>query len=257
MTTLAHQPVPGRPPVWGPWATLGFGVLIGAAFFILQLLTILGFLALSGDATLADLADPERADLVINNGFLLVIATLVTAPAIVGLTLLFARARQGLPVRDYLGWISLPRTDWLRWLALTLLFVALMDTVTWLSGRPLIPDFLRETYTTAGVLPLYWLAVAVAAPLSEELFFRGFLFRGLSGSRIGPWGAIVFTALVWALIHTQYELFYVVTIFIGGLFIGYARWRTGSVLLAFVIHATWNLVALTETALWIGGYLKG
>lgn len=246
-----------RPAVWGPWATLGFGVLIGVAFIILQSLTVLVYLAISGEASLAELADPEGAALLASNGWLLVIATLVTAPVIVALTVLFVLARRGLPVRDYLGARTLSRAEWVRWLALTLLFVIIMDGVTWLSGRSLIPDFLRETYTTAGVTPLFWLAVAVAAPVSEELFFRGFIFRGLSESRVGPWGAIVFSALVWALIHTQYELFYVAMIFVGGLFIGYARWHSGSVLLACVIHATWNLISLTETALWAGGYIRG
>lgn len=257
---MATAPDPNntaRPAVWGPWATLGFGALIGVAFIILQSLTVLVYLAFSGDVSLADLADPEGAALLASNGWLLVIATLATAPVIVALTVLFAWARHGLPVRDYLGCRALSRADWWRWLALTLLFVVIMDGVTWLSGRSLIPDFLRETYTTAGVTPLFWLAVAVAAPLSEELFFRGFIFRGLSESRLGPWGAIVFTALVWALIHTQYEIFYVVMIFAGGLFIGYARWRSGSVLLTFVMHATWNLIALTETALWAGNHIPG
>ena len=257
MTTAPDPNNTARPAVWGPWATLGFGALIGVAFIILQSLTILVFLALTGDLSLAGLADPEGAGLLASNGLLLVVATLVTAPVIVALIVLFAWARHGLPVLDYLGWRALSRADWMRWLALTLLFVVIMDGVTWLSGRSLIPDFLRETYTTAGVTPLFWLAVAVAAPLSEELFFRGFIFRGLSESRLGPWGAIVFAALVWALIHTQYELFYVAMIFAGGLFIGYARWRSGSVLLAFVMHATWNLIALTETALWAGGHIQG
>lgn len=257
MTTSPASSTSARPAVWGPWATLGFGALIGVAFVILQSLTVLVYLAISGEVSLAELADPEGAALLASNGWLLVIATLVTAPLIVALTVLLAWARHGLPVREYLGWRALSRADWIRWLALTLLFVVVMDGVTWLSGRSLIPDFLRETYTTAGVTPLFWLAVAVAAPVSEELFFRGFIFRGLSESRLGPWGAIVFSALVWALIHTQYELFYVAMIFVGGLFIGYARWRSGSVLLACVMHTTWNLVALTETALWAGGYIKG
>jgi len=256
MSVRADPMNPPRPGVWGPWATLGFAALIAVAFTVLQTITVVAYLVISGDAGVADLADPEQAGLIASNGFLLAIATLVTAPVIVGLTLLFAYARQGLPVTAYLGGQSPARGSWLRWLALTLLFVALMDGVTWLSGRPLIPDFLRETYTTARVLPLYWLAIAIAAPLSEELFFRGFLYRGLAESRLGPWGAIIFSALVWALIHTQYELFYVVMIFVGGLLLGYARWRSGSVLLAFVMHAVWNSIALTETALWAGGYLN-
>jgi len=41
--------------------------------------------------------------------------------------------------------------------------------------------------------------------LFEELFFRGFLFRGLSSSFMGPVGAVLVTSALWALIHTQYD----------------------------------------------------
>jgi membrane protease YdiL (CAAX protease family) len=246
-----------RPAVWGAWATLGFAVLIAVAHVIASNLTVLLYLAITDSDSLKLFADPDGARKLISNGELLVVSTLVTTPITVALTLLLVWARRGLPAFEYLGGRALSRGEWLRWLALTLLFVAAMDGVTWLSGRPLVPDFLRETYTSAGALPLFWLAVAVAAPLSEELFFRGFIFRGLSESRLGPWIAIVLAALVWAVIHIQYEAFYVVIIFIGGLFLGYARWRSGSLLLAIVIHAVWNLIALTEAALWLNGHFPG
>ena len=82
------------------------------------------------DALLAvgELADPEGAGLLASNGLLLVVATLVTAPVIVALIVLFAWARRGLPVLDYLGWRALSRADWMRWLALTLLFVVIMGS---------------------------------------------------------------------------------------------------------------------------------
>jgi membrane protease YdiL (CAAX protease family) len=44
------------------------------------------------------------------------------------------------------------------------------------------------------------IALALAAPVTEEIVFRGFLYRGFSESRIGVAGTIALT-VAWALIH--------------------------------------------------------
>jgi membrane protease YdiL (CAAX protease family) len=81
---------------------------------------------------------------------------------------------------------------------------------------------------TARFRPLLWFAIIVMAPLFEESLFRGFLIAGMQRSRIG---AILITAALWSLIHLQYEAFYLVYIFIGGILLGIARVKTGSLLL--------------------------
>ena len=80
----------------------------------------------------------------------------------------------------------------------------------------------------------------IVAPLFEEIFFRGFLFRGIANSWLGAPGAIVITAAVWALIHLQYSWTDIGMIFLLGLFLGYARYRTGSTTLTVLLHALWN-----------------
>jgi len=76
---------------------------------------------------------------------------------------------------------------------------------------------------TARFRPLLWFAIIVMAPLFEESLFRGFLIAGMQRSRIG--------AILITLIHLQYEAFYLVYIFIGGILLGIARVKTGSLLL--------------------------
>jgi len=105
---------------------------------------------------------------------------------------------------------------------------------------------------TAGWLPLLWVAVIVAAPVSEEVFFRGFLFRGLAESRMRPWGAILFTSLVWSLIHIQYDWFGIAQIFLAGIFLGWIRWYSGTITLTILLHALQNLIATIEAAIHIG-----
>jgi membrane protease YdiL (CAAX protease family) len=90
-------------------------------------------------------------------------------------------------------------------------------------------------------------ALIVAAPLMEELLFRGFFFPGYARS-LGPWGAIIVTAAGWAVMHVQYETFYIVQIFVLGCAFGWLRWRSGSTLLTVILHAIVNALALAQVA---------
>jgi hypothetical protein len=60
------------------------------------------------------------------------------------------------------------------------------------------------------------------------------------------------TAALWAGIHFQYDWYGVLTILLGGLLFGYARWRTGSILPGLVMHALMNLAATIQVIAWIG-----
>ena len=104
-------------------------------------------------------------------------------------------------------------------------------------------------YQTVGFLPLFWLAIVVLAPIFEEVFFRGFMFAGLERSQLGGPGAIVVTLLAWAVIHVQYDLYGIATIFVLGLLLGAARLRARSVLLTIGLRATMNLIASLQLAL--------
>jgi membrane protease YdiL (CAAX protease family) len=115
--------------------------------------------------------------------------------------------------------------------------------------RPVVHDFMRDAYTTADPLWLLWLAVVVAAPAFEEIFYRGFLYYGLAGSRLGVTGATVISALAFASIHIQYELFEITVVFAMGILLAIARQRTGSILVPIGMHALNNFVATVETAM--------
>jgi membrane protease YdiL (CAAX protease family) len=124
----------------------------------------------------------------------------------------------------------------------------LSDVFTTLMGRPIVPDFMVDVYQTAGFVPFLWLALIVAAPLMEEVFFRRFLLAGFSRSKIGAPGAIVLTAALWAAIHSQYDFYGIATIFVFGLFLGYARLKTGSIYTTIILHAVMNLGATIQVA---------
>jgi len=88
--------------------------------------------------------------------------------------------------------------------------------------------------------------VLVAAPLGEELLFRGFLLQGLA-RRWGFWPAAVVTSAVFALAHVWPYLY--VPIFIMGLAFSWLFWRTGSLWASVAAHATMNATSLVVTGL--------
>jgi hypothetical protein len=106
-----------------------------------------------------------------------------------------------------------------------------------------------DAYKTASSLPALLFAIVVVAPIFEEIFFRGFLFQGIRYSRLGPIGAIGVTSLLWAVIHLQYDIYGMATVFALGLLFGIARLRTDSIHLLMVMHSFVGLVAAMETAL--------
>ena len=60
---------------------------------------------------------------------------------------------------------------------------------------------MRDAYISArnsNALVPFFIAVAVVAPITEEIVFRGFLFRGLSASFLGVSGTLIVTSVVWA-----------------------------------------------------------
>jgi membrane protease YdiL (CAAX protease family) len=103
-----------------------------------------------------------------------------------------------------------------------------------------------------GALWLLIFAFCVAAPMSEELFARGFLYRGWSETWLGPVGAIALSSLVWTGLHLQYDWYFFGEVFTLGLWFGYLRYRSGSTWLTIVLHGLNNLAAVIQT-IWLAG----
>lgn len=88
---------------------------------------------------------------------------------------------------------------------------------------------------------LMFLIVGVAAPVLEELFFRGYLFAGLC--RYLPWrGAAAISALAFSLIHA--DLYRAPILWLLGYLFAWLYRRSGSLWPAIVIHGLNNSVAL-------------
>lgn len=185
------------------------------------------------------------------NGFMVSLAILVSAPFIIGLSVLFAKIRSGMTVRRYLCLHPIRWPELAKWSLAFVVFLGCCYGLGVLLGGPVISEFVTKMYQSARFVPLLWLALVVAAPLAEELLFRGFMFYGIERSQVGTVGAVVICSLTWTLLHLQYNLYGLGMIFASGILLGIARARTKSVYIPIVMHALQNLAAMIAVTIYV------
>jgi len=234
-----------QPRPWGFWATIGFSCVIATAYFFCGVVVVIAFV-IAAKSQSPELDVAAFVNSLSANGSFLALFACVGGSCIIILCVLFAKIRRNISVGEYLCLHMPSLKSLLKWSLVLLLFLLCSDLLTFALGRSIVPEFMVDAYTTAGFRPLLWFALVIAAPVSEEIFFRGFLFRGIESSIIGPVGAVILTSLSWAAIHTQYDLYGIGSIAVGGLLLGWARLKTKSIWLPVVMHAMQNLLATIE-----------
>lgn len=132
-------------------------------------------------------------------------------------------------------------------------------TRAWLVGIPgllamaaatqlLIVPFLPHDAPTAldglddhgpGTIALMALFACIVQPILEEMLFRGFLFRGLCGPRIGlsPTRALFVSSLLFGLAHTPDM--WLIGMYLGGM-LAWLDWRSGDLRLPMLAHCAHN-----------------
>lgn len=89
------------------------------------------------------------------------------------------------------------------------------------------------------VIPLF--IGVVLAPVTEELYFRGFLFPAFK-ERYGTFTGLTGSSLLFGLMHL--DLLRFLPLMVGGMGLAYLYNRTGNLLVAITAHATWNGVMI-------------
>lgn len=80
---------------------------------------------------------------------------------------------------------------------------------------------------------------SVIAPISEEIYFRGFLYTALKG-KTGKTAAIIISASFFGLLH--FDLLRFIPITLGGIWLTYIYEKTGSLLTSMLAHSVWNSI---------------
>lgn len=85
--------------------------------------------------------------------------------------------------------------------------------------------------------------VMVLAPIAEEMFFRGFLFRALR-RWMKPWPAVLLSAGCFAVVHVFPVIMFPIFV-LGAIFAWVVEWR-GSIVPTIVAHMTFNLIGFLQ-----------
>jgi uncharacterized protein len=236
-----------QPRIWKFWGTALWGLFVFAAMFVGQI-TVVAWFVLRQEGPF----DVAAAVHVLGGGLTISLSVIMGLPAVLAALWIAIRV-SGTPFADYL---ALRWTSWTNLLIGAIaLFVLVMgwDLLSRATGREVEPGFMGDVLKSAsadGALWLLVIAFCVAAPISEEFFARGFLYRGWSESFLGPAGAIVLSSMVWTGLHLQYDWFFLGEVFSIGLLFGYLRYRSNSIWLTVVLHGLNNLAAVVQT-MWL------
>lgn len=109
-----------------------------------------------------------------------------------------------------------------------------------------MPDWVWEYFKEIlGQRDIFtFLAVVIAAPVLEELLFRGIILKGFL-KQYPPWKSILWSAFLFGLIHLNPWQF--IAAMGAGTFIGWIYWRTGSLLPCIFIHLVNNAISFAAS----------
>ncbi len=94
-----------------------------------------------------------------------------------------------------------------------------------------------------GALPVQLLLIAIAAPISEEICFRGMLFGGLR-ERLPMYGAALLSGLIFGALHALTGVSAVPPLIAFGFILALLYEKTGSIVPCILLHMLNNCVAL-------------
>lgn len=118
---------------------------------------------------------------------------------------------------------------------------AIIPSVWFQELLPELPNLVADDLSDMINHPGGYLAIAIAAPVAEEIVFRGAILRALLNSFKHPWVAITLSALFFAVGHLNPAQ--MPHAFLIGLLLGWMYYRTGSILPGILFHLVNNTVA--------------
>jgi len=235
--------------VWGMVGTLIWGLVIALVFVITQIIVMVIYIGANYGGIETDSVD-TIIDEIQYDGTYIAFATFSTLILCSAIIFGVVKLKKNSCFKDYLGLklVSLKTLGF--WILVIVVFLILSDSLTILLNKPVVPEFMSRLIASTDSLWFLLFALIVAAPIFEEIFFRGFLLSGFSASFIGPIGAVLVTSALWATIHLQYEMYLMLTIFVMGIVLGIVRLKTGSTFLTIGLHVLVNLAGSIQAVIY-------
>ena len=150
--------------------------------------------------------------------------------------------RNGPGISDYLGLRRFSPWRLVLWVSIFAGVLIVGTALAVLSGDQSGSKSQERLVSSRAPILLEIASHDLAAPLGEELFVRGFLYRGIAASRAGWIAAILLPNLLWTLAHGQYGGATLTALFLLGCTYGLARHYSGSVILPIILHMLQNLL---------------
>jgi CAAX protease family protein len=224
-TVSAKRPFPYAN--WGPGAAIAGVLLALAAGLLLSVPVVLADQPPSGD----ELSDAANA-----------LVQLATAIAFLLVPVVIALWRGAPTVRE--AWRRLGvrgfRASVVKWmLAAVGAYLLFATAYVALVGEPEQKD-IAEGF---GAVPVQVLLIVIAAPISEEVCFRGMLFGGLR-ERLPRLAAALISGLVFGALHATTGLSTVPILLGFGFILALLYEKTGSIVPGILLHMLNNSVAL-------------
>jgi len=256
---------------WKPWGitlTTIFGIIVLFFALLAQFGTAIAFLALHIDMLeqMARQSEINSRDVVaslfkvINLDMVTLMSWLAYGLTTILAVILFVRIRKGSSLREYLCLNRISNRTLGFWVGVVVAFVLILEIVNRVFGVEMGSDIwnkglFSELMPELEYVPALWMVFAVVvliAPISEEVFFRGFLMRGFFGvcpSNVRVWVVILITSLMFAGLHLQYSPIVMVEVGALGVIFGLARAKTNSLVTPLAMHGVVNVIAFAEIAL--------
>jgi hypothetical protein len=160
-----------------------------------------------------------------------------------GLLVLYLSLKSFFPLPE--GWFKLTNKKWYLWgiggylVAIPSVFlVSILNQQLW-QGRggsnPLLLLALESQDKFA--LAIFFITASIAAPIFEEIMFRGFLLPSLT-RYLPVWGAIVVSGVIFAVAHLS--LAEIIPLATLGIILGIVYTRSHSLLASITVHSLWN-----------------
>ena len=216
-----------------PWNwEITWQVLIVGFFFIGQFAVpfLLGLLGIN----------PTNASLRIKA--LYVFATYMLM-ALGGIGVLYISIKSFLPLPK--DWFKFKLSNWISWgiggylVAIPLvLVISLINQQIWQGqggSNPLL--FLALQAQDKVALSIFFITASIAAPIFEEIMFRGFLLPSMT-RYVPVWGAIIISGSIFAISHLS--LSEVLPLTTLGIVLGVVYTRSRNLLAPMLLHSLWN-----------------